>query len=141
LPVSSHRGGSTNLRRGACLLAWDGRWMRGKRTPRRGMEVQVRTIQPTGGIAGWIVVAILGLAAPNGWAQGTQPPRPTPNPGPSRAPDALPGSAGRPDGNPRVGIVRPPTTPPSILAAEIRPIDLVSALRLANVQNPELNVA
>jgi outer membrane protein TolC len=38
-------------------------------------------------------------------------------------------------------IVTPPATPPSILASEIRPIDLMSALRLANVENPELNIA
>jgi outer membrane protein TolC len=38
-------------------------------------------------------------------------------------------------------IVSPPPTPPSILAAEIQPIDLTTALRLANVQNPELNIA
>ena len=36
-------------------------------------------------------------------------------------------------------LLRP--TPPSILADEVRPIDLATALRLANVQNPELNVA
>jgi outer membrane protein TolC len=38
-------------------------------------------------------------------------------------------------------IVVPPATPPSILAPEIHPIDLIGALRLANVQNPELNIA
>ena len=109
--------------------------------PRRGTEAQVRTIKPTGGLAGWIVVSILGLAAPDAWAQTNQPPGPTPNPGPAGAPGALPGVAGLPAGNPRVGIVAPPNTPPSILAAEIRPIDLLTALRLANVQNPEINIA
>jgi outer membrane protein TolC len=39
------------------------------------------------------------------------------------------------------GVVAPPRTPPSILSRELQPIDLQSALRLANVQNPELNIA
>ena len=35
----------------------------------------------------------------------------------------------------------PPATPPSILAIEAHPIDLTTALELANVQNPQFNVA
>ena len=35
----------------------------------------------------------------------------------------------------------PVPMPPSILAADVRPIDLNTALRLAGVQNPELNLA
>jgi outer membrane protein TolC len=34
-----------------------------------------------------------------------------------------------------------PVTPPTILAKEVQPIDLTTALRLAGVQNPELNLA
>ncbi|MGO9466809.1 MAG: TolC family protein [Isosphaeraceae bacterium] len=39
------------------------------------------------------------------------------------------------------GLAPLPLTPPTILAFEVQPIDLTSALRLAGVQNPELNVA
>ncbi len=49
-------------------------------------------------------------------------------------PPALPGS----------GPARPPAnapSPPSILGPEVRPIDLNTALRLAGVENPELNLA
>ena len=70
-----------------------------------------------------------------------QPPRPS-RIRAGRSPDALP----RPDRRRRAGARSrtsspPPTTPPSILATEVRPIDLATTLRLANVQNPELNVA
>ena len=37
-------------------------------------------------------------------------------------------------------VAAPPTTPPTILAVEAQPIDLTTALQLANVQNPEFNV-
>jgi outer membrane protein TolC len=43
--------------------------------------------------------------------------------------------------DPSQDIVPPPPTPPSILAREVQPIDLGTALRLAHVQNPELNLA
>jgi outer membrane protein TolC len=101
----------------------------------------VGRIRRTCGFAGWIVASILGLAPAEGWAQANQPPPPQPTPGAARPPEALPRLERPPGGNPAVDIVSPPATPPSTLAAEIRPIDLASALRLANVQNPELNVA
>ena len=41
-------------------------------------------------------LSILGLAASDGWAQAIQPPRPQPNPGPARAPDALAGDGRTP---------------------------------------------
>jgi outer membrane protein TolC len=91
--------------------------------------------------SGWLIVALLGLAPGAVWAQ-TSPPIGL-QPGSVRTLEALP-VRGQQD--PAVGsgsrtIVSPPVTPPSILAAEIQPIDLTGALRLANVQNPELNVA
>jgi outer membrane protein TolC len=42
---------------------------------------------------------------------------------------------------PAKGLAPFPITPLTILAPEVQPIDLTSALRLAGVQNPELNVA
>jgi outer membrane protein TolC len=39
------------------------------------------------------------------------------------------------------GIAPAPVSPPSILKAEVQPIDLTTALNLAGVQNPELNIA
>jgi len=50
--------------------------------------------------------------------------------------DRAPERTARPQGMPPL-----PSTPASILALEVQPIDLTSALRLAGVQNPELNVA
>ncbi len=76
-----------------------------------------------------------------GPAQGAGMPPPRPNPAPGTSPEALPGQARRPGHNPVNDIVPPPPTPPPIIGAEVRPIDLSSALRLANVQNPEINVA
>ena len=42
---------------------------------------------------------------------------------------------------PANAVAAPPLTPPTILAHEAQPIDLLTALQLANVQNPEFNVA
>ena len=39
------------------------------------------------------------------------------------------------------GIAPPPTSPASILKLEVQPIDLTTALNLAGVQNPDLNIA
>jgi outer membrane protein TolC len=64
---------------------------------------------------------------------------PRTKPGDRPALEALPGA--RTAGSPPNAIAEPPTTPPSILAAESQPIDLLTALQLANVQNPEFNVA
>ena len=53
--------------------------------------------------------------------------------------EALPGAA---DGRtPANAVAPPPVTPPTILSVEAQPIDLTTALELANVQNPEFNVA
>jgi outer membrane protein TolC len=53
-------------------------------------------------------------------------------------PEALPREkAGRPM---KPGIAPPPTSPPSILKTDFQPIDLTTALNLAGVQNPDLNV-
>ena len=54
-------------------------------------------------------------------------------------PDPLPGGPSARTGN--RGIVPPPVSPASILKAEVHPIDLTTALNLAGVQNPDLNVA
>ena len=70
-----------------------------------------------------------------------------PAPDPAAEPDHRPDSRGPAAAGPApardgsVQIVPPPPTPPSILAPEVRPIDLATALRLGNVQNPEINVA
>ncbi len=53
--------------------------------------------------------------------------------------DALP--EGLDQKTPANAVVTPPVTPPSILGAESQHIDLTTALELANVQNPEFNVA
>jgi outer membrane protein TolC len=55
------------------------------------------------------------------------------------APDALPGAPDR--AIPRVGIASPPASPPTILKPETQPLDLTTALNLAGIQNPELNLA
>jgi outer membrane protein TolC len=59
----------------------------------------------------------------------------------AQVPPALPGSTGA---RPGTGTAKPSVTiptPPSILPQEIRAIDLNTALRLAGVENPELNLA
>jgi outer membrane protein TolC len=55
------------------------------------------------------------------------------------APPALPAQPRAADAS--NDIVAAPATPRSTLASEMHPIDLHSALELANVQNPELNIA
>ncbi len=55
------------------------------------------------------------------------------------SPEPLPRDA--PLGSGIRGIAPPPTSPASILKHEVQPIDLTTALNLAGVQNPELNVA
>ncbi len=57
------------------------------------------------------------------------------------SPSALPPPDRRPDRSVNVEIIPPPATPPSILASEVRPIDLSTVLRLGNVENPEINIA
>jgi outer membrane protein TolC len=72
------------------------------------------------------------------WAQTTPPPPPA-NPVERAMPEPLPRET--PPGSRIHGIAPPPTSPESILKAEVQPIDLTIALNLAGVQNPELNVA
>jgi outer membrane protein TolC len=88
-----------------------------------------------------IGLSIAWLAASEGRAQTSQPPRPAVDPGPRSAPEPLPPLDRGPGRIASAHIVAPPPTPPSILAYEVRPIDLATTLRLANVQNPELNIA
>ncbi|MHB1556959.1 MAG: TolC family protein, partial [Isosphaeraceae bacterium] len=83
-------------------------------------------------------------ARPNavpGAGQGIGIPPVRPNAMPGIGPEALPRQGGAPGGNPTLDIIPPPSTPPPVIGAEVRPIDLATALRLANVQNPEINVA
>ena len=98
-------------------------------------------ITKIGQASGWIVVALLCVATESGWAQSNPPSRTQPDS--ARAPEPLP-ATGRdriPSAEEIRDIVTPPATPPSILVTEIRPLDLIGALRLANVENPELNIA
>jgi outer membrane protein TolC len=84
------------------------------------------------------------MPQPAVWAQMTpsSPARPldnTPAPHPDRAlPEPLPGQPTLPSGI--SGIASPPLSPASILKNETQPIDLTTALNLAGVQNPELNI-
>jgi len=80
-------------------------------------------------------------AAPRPSTEGQDPPstaRPD-DPDPGSLPRALP--EGRRRSPTAAAIVPAPPSPPSILGPDVRPIDLNTALRLAGVQNPELNLA
>ena len=75
-----------------------------------------------------------------------QAPRPADRAGGERIPEALPpqekGERPREKSETGPAIALPvPVSPPTILRPEIQPIDLDTALRLAGVQNPELNLA
>ena len=80
---------------------------------------------------------VLVLCAISRAAQHREPPRP--GAADRSNLEALP--AGNDDKSPSSAVAPPPATPPSILAIEAQPIDLTTALQLANVQNPEFNVA
>ncbi len=87
--------------------------------------------------AEWIILSCFWLTQAPVLAQQGEPARPRAVPRPTL--DALPGeSDGRTPAN---AVAPPPVTPPTILAVEAQPIDLTTALELANVQNPEFNVA
>jgi outer membrane protein TolC len=87
--------------------------------------------------AGWMIVSCAWLAQSTVLAQQTDASRPKPAARPMM--EALPG---QPEArNPAGAVAAPPVTPPTILAIEAQPIDLTTALELANVQNPEFNVA
>jgi outer membrane protein TolC len=98
----------------------------------------VKRIHKTGCFAALLESTVLLLVPVTGQAQMTaapvsdrqQPPRLQPLPVPDRpAPDVA------------RGLAPLPLAPPTILPVDVHPIDLTSALRLAGVQNPELNVA
>ncbi len=93
----------------------------------------------------------LAFLAPGGRGA-AQTPRPATGPGPERLPAPLPAERGRDrGGNPAAGggdvldlgnpIAPLPASPPTIIRPELQPVDLDTALRLAGVQNPELNLA
>jgi outer membrane protein TolC len=84
----------------------------------------------------WVFALACGWIDAPGVAQAVQPPPLAPR---DRAgPEPLPRER-RPDSD--LVVVPLPPTPPTILKVEVRPINLTSALQLAGVQNPELNVA
>src|SRR5579875_1153709 len=107
-----------------------------------GREAKVGISKKAAGLTGWIIPSILWLISSDAWSQTNRPAQPPrPEPGAARAPEALPRPGRRPAPSGTAEVVPPPATPPPIIAREVRPIDLATALRLANVQNPELNVA
>ncbi len=90
---------------------------------------------------GWIPVWLIAVSF---WAVPALCLAQTPQPADVQPPGStrlmpLRGSPPRRDGE--ATVVPPPATPPTILAREAQPIDLGTALQLANVQNPEFNVA
>lgn len=87
--------------------------------------------------AGWFVVSWCFLAHSAVLAQ--QPETAAPKPADGPALEVL--RAGPEGRTPTSAVAPPPVTPPTILATEAQPIDLTTALELANVQNPEFNVA
>jgi outer membrane protein TolC len=85
----------------------------------------------------WFVVSYLWLTHSAVRAQQIDAPRP--KPAERSMTEALPGMTE--ERTPASAVAAPPVTPPTILAIEAQPIDLTTALELANVQNPEFNVA
>ena len=84
-----------------------------------------------------VAAAISGMMAPGVWAQ--EPAKTPPRPATSdrtalETPPALPMPG-------RTGIPEIVNSPPTLLGDEVREIDLNTALRLAGVQNPDLNFA
>jgi len=97
----------------------------------------VDKIRKIGQATVWILVVLLWLSESIVMAQTGQPPRTTPRDSTNLAP--LPGQPPFRSGG--TGISPTPVSPPSILAPNVQPIDLTTALQLANVQNPEFNIA
>ncbi len=98
----------------------------------------------------WLAMACLAAWATGQVSRAAEgPPIPPQAPGPEGGPGpeglpALPEAGDRPRPPARPGAVATPIvipSPPSILPGENREIDLNTALRLAGVENPELNVA
>jgi len=100
-------------------------------------EAKVDRISKIGQATVWFLVGLLWLSHSITLAQTNQPPRAKPPDSTTLAP--LPGQP--PVRNGGTGIAPLPVSPPSILAPNVQPIDLTTALQLANVQNPEFNVA
>lgn len=97
----------------------------------------------------WLLpaIAVVGPFAfvPGGGRVAAQSPRPGSAAAGERIPAPLPGDASRDGGQaaePRRDMpIAPGVSPPTILRPDVQPIDLNIALRLAGVQNPELNLA
>jgi len=107
------------------------------RKPQTG-EPKVKQLHRIGCAAASLQVTLLWLLSASGWAQSAPSAVSVPNQGTRLEPlrDRPPGGSRKSQ-----GLAPLPLTPPTILAFEVQPIDLTSALRLAGVQNPELNVA
>ena len=101
----------------------------------RTQEAAVNRIRQFLQNATWIVASCLCLVQSPALAQ--QPARPNPRQQPTA--EALPDVADA--RTPANAVAQPPVTPPTILAVEAQPINLTTALQLANVQNPQFNVA
>jgi outer membrane protein TolC len=82
------------------------------------------------------IVSYCGMTEPIGWAQSARTMQPTAG---GLTAEALPRE--KPERPRRAGITPLPVSPSSILRDEFQPIDLTTALSLAGVQNPELNIA
>ncbi len=97
----------------------------------------MRGFRKTVRLASWIVACAFWADYTTAWAQTEERLRSTP--GDLTIPEALPRPS--PAAGARAGIAPPPVSPPSLLKTELQPIDLTTALNLANVQNPQFNVA
>ena len=111
----------------------------------RDQEVVVARIRKIDRTVLALVMASWWIAQSAGWAQTTPPsparpldntlPIPLDRAGPLPLPNQPPLQSGV------RGIAPPPASPASILKLETQPIDLTTALNLAGVQNPDLNIA
>src|SRR4051794_39221632 len=91
-------------------------------------------------IARALVLLAVILTAIGGTARAQSPSSPGVRQGQGRLPEPFPPGAA--SGTKPTNVPLPiPASPPSILVPQVQPIDLDTALRLAGVQNPELNVA
>jgi len=100
-------------------------------------EARVDRSRRIGQATVWVFVALLWLSDSNALAQTGQPARTKPPDSTTLTP--LPGQPQIRNGG--TGIAPLPVSPPSILAPNVQPIDLITTLQLANVQNPEFNIA
>lgn len=106
--------------------------------PSAKLEANVKRFHRMGYAAGLVQLAALLLGSTIAWAQTV----PSPINGRARQPRVEPlQDRGGAVANAVRALPPIPLSPPTILAPDVQPIDLTSALRLAGVQNPELNVA